>query len=176
MQYLWFSLTLKSHEWLRQSFSLHYQYNIMQTSDKSKEMHQFKKIFDDRHKNCMAEVGRITNGSWDRKVYPLHGKAIISRIDKKKPTTKKYQTVTNKMFWKFYYFEKFRGKWLVRASICVLPQQTWTSTSVAIFFILFITHSLWYWQGEFFQQSELLRLVIISFTLMNLSNDSAIKM
>ena len=56
----------------------------MQTGDKSKEMHQFKKIFDDRHKNCMAQVGRITNGSWDRKVYPLYGKAIISRIDKKK--------------------------------------------------------------------------------------------
>ena len=73
-------------------------------------MHQFKKIFDDRHKNCMAQVGRITNGSWDRKVYPLYGKTIISRIDKKKPTTKKYQTVTNKMFGKFYYFEKFRGK------------------------------------------------------------------
>ena len=56
----------------------------MQTGDKSKEMHQFKKIFDDRHKNCMAQVGRITNGSWDRKVYPLYGKSIISRIDKKK--------------------------------------------------------------------------------------------
>ena len=55
MQYFWFSLTLKSHEWLRQSFSLHYQYNIMQTGDKSKEMHQFKKIFDDRDKNCMAQ-------------------------------------------------------------------------------------------------------------------------
>ena len=60
----------------------------MQTGDKSKEMHQFKKIFDDRHKNCMAQVGRITNGSWDRKVYPLYGKAIISRIDKKKTNNK----------------------------------------------------------------------------------------
>ena len=37
-------------------------------------------------------------------------KPLSVGLIKKKPTTKKYQTVTNKMFGKFYYFEKFRGK------------------------------------------------------------------
>ena len=35
-------LTFNSHEWLRQNFSLKYQYNINQISDKNKEKDQFR--------------------------------------------------------------------------------------------------------------------------------------
>ena len=49
-----------------------------------------------------------------------------------------------------------------------------TLTSVSIFSILFFVCFLWYWKREFIWRSMLLRLVIISFILMSLVNDSAV--
>ena len=37
----WSHLTLNSHEWPRQNFSLQYQHNINQISDENKEKYQF---------------------------------------------------------------------------------------------------------------------------------------
>ena len=49
-----------------------------------------------------------------------------------------------------------------------------TLTSVSIFSILFFVCFFWYWKREFIWRSMLLRLVIISFILMSLVNDSAV--
>ena len=49
-----------------------------------------------------------------------------------------------------------------------------TLTSVSIFSILFFVCFLWYWKREFIWRSMLLRLVIISFILMSLVNDSTV--
>ena len=50
----------------------------------------------------------------------------------------------------------------------------YTLTLVSTFSILFSTHSLWYWQGEFVKQSKLHWLAIISLILMILVNYSAV--
>ena len=54
------------------------------------------------------------------------------------------------------------------------PKPLYTLTSVSIFSILFSVQFLWYWQGEFVQQSKLLKLVIICLILIVLMNDSAV--
>ena len=50
----------------------------------------------------------------------------------------------------------------------------WTLTSVCIFSVLLSIYFLSYWQGEFVQQSKLLRLAIISFILVILMFDSRV--
>ena len=50
----------------------------------------------------------------------------------------------------------------------------WTLTPVCIFSVLLSIYFLSYWQGEFVQQSKLLRLVIISFILVILMFDSRV--
>ena len=41
-EYAYWCQTFTSHEWLRQNFSLQYQYNIKQIGDENKEKFQFK--------------------------------------------------------------------------------------------------------------------------------------
>ena len=50
----------------------------------------------------------------------------------------------------------------------------WTLASVCIFSVLLSIYFLSYWQGEFVQQSKLLRLAIISFILVILMFDSRV--
>ena len=50
----------------------------------------------------------------------------------------------------------------------------WTLTSVCIFSVLLSIYFLSYWQGEFVQQSKLLKLAIISFILVILRFDSRV--
>ena len=50
----------------------------------------------------------------------------------------------------------------------------WTLKSVCIFSVLLSIYFLSYWQGEFVQQSKLLRLAIISFILVTLMFDSRV--
>ena len=50
----------------------------------------------------------------------------------------------------------------------------WTLKSVCIFSVLLSIYFLSYWQGEFVQQSKLLRLAIISFILVILMFDSRV--
>ena len=63
---------------------------------------------------------------------------------------------------------------ITQSSINVSTLNTVTLTSVCIFSILFAKHVLCCWLGEFVEQSKLLRLVIISFILMILMNDSEV--
>ena len=50
-------LTLNSHEWPRQNFSLQYQYNIKQTSDEKKEKYQLGELI--QHQILQTNIKRI---------------------------------------------------------------------------------------------------------------------